>query len=121
MGGGARIVDRRASHTAYGPCVDMYAPGDSVLLPSFDASHTPTAQLWNGTSMSAGYVSGAIALYFQSNPGATPDDALLALRTTATVNVVHGTRSPLSWLLYVGSDGVGDDDVRVASNGSRRQ
>ena len=30
------MVDRRAPGTAYGPCIDLYAPGDSVLLPSLD-------------------------------------------------------------------------------------
>ena len=35
-GGGTSIIDRRAPGTAYGPCIDVYAPGDSVLLPSLD-------------------------------------------------------------------------------------
>jgi subtilisin family serine protease len=100
--GNARLVDRRAPNTAYGPCVDVYAPGDSVLLPSFDATRAPTVQLWNGTSMSAGYVSGAIALFLEANPTAVPDDAMRFLRRTATTNVVHSTNAPLSWLLYVG-------------------
>ncbi len=98
-----RVVDERAPNTAYGPCVDIYAPGDSVLLPSIGLSGAPSVQLWNGTSMSAGYVSGAIALFLESNPRAKPDDALSALRATATMNVVQNTRAPLSWLLYVGT------------------
>jgi subtilisin family serine protease len=98
----AKYTDRRALNTAYGPCVDIYAPGDSVLLPSFDATQTPTVQLWNGTSMSAGYVSGAVALYLESNPRAIPDDVLDHLRSHATLNVVRDARAPLSWLLYVG-------------------
>ena len=98
------IVDVRSPNTAFGPCVDLYAPGDSVLLPSFDQARTPSVQLWNGTSMSAGYVSGAAALYLQFNPGANADDVLRALRKSATPNVVVDTRSPLSWLLYVGAD-----------------
>jgi len=101
--GQTKLVDRRSTNTAFGPCVDIYAPGDSVLLPSFDASQTPSAQLWNGTSMSAGYVSGAVALFLESHPFASPDDALGYLRNNATPNVVEDTRSPLSWLLYVGS------------------
>lgn len=100
--GSNQIVDRRAENTAYGPCIDLYAPGDSVLLPSFDASQTPNVQLWNGTSMSTGYVSGAFALYFESHPYGTPDQALQYLRSHATANVVHDTFSPFSWLLYVG-------------------
>jgi subtilisin family serine protease len=100
--GSSQVVDRRAPNTAYGPCVDVYAPGDSVLLPSFDASQSPTVQLWNGTSMSAGYVSGAIALFLEAHPDGTPDDAMRFLRRNATMNVVHSTNAPLSWLLYVG-------------------
>ena len=100
--GDAKVTDHRALNTAFGPCVDIYAPGDSVLLPSFDASQTPTVQLWNGTSMSAGYVSGAVALFLESNPRALPDDVLDHLRRRATPNVVHDSRAPLSWLLYVG-------------------
>lgn len=97
-----KVTDRRAYNTAYGQCVDFYAPGDSVLLPSFDAARTPSVQLWNGTSMSTGYVSGAVALFLEANPKATPDDALRYLRGTATMNVVQNTYAPISWLLYVG-------------------
>ena len=100
--GNPRVIDRRANNTAYGPCVDFYAPGDSVLLPSFDAAQTPSVQLWNGTSMAAGYVSGAVALFLESHPYADPDDAVTYLRRNATANVVQGTYAPLSWLLYVG-------------------
>src|SRR5206468_1714695 len=63
--GASDPIDRRAPGTAWGPCVDLYAPGDSVLLPSLDKDQSPTVQLWNGTSMSAGYVSGAAALYLE--------------------------------------------------------
>lgn len=100
--GNSKLIDRRAFSTAFGPCVDIYAPGDSVLLPSFDANHAPGVQLWNGTSMATGYVSGAIALFFESNPRATPDQASRHLRSTATPNTVEDTGSPMSWLLYVG-------------------
>lgn len=97
-----RYVDRRSPSTAFGPCVDVFAPGDSVLLPSFDAMRSPTVQLWNGTSMSAGYVSGAAALYLEGQPNASPDDVLRHLRSTATRNVVQDSGSPLPLMLYVG-------------------
>jgi subtilisin family serine protease len=100
--GDSKVLDRRTHGTAYGACVDLYAPGDSVLLPSFDAGRAPTVQLWNGTSMSTGYVSGAVALFFQAHPEASPDEALRYLRAHATMNAVRDTGSPLSWLLYVG-------------------
>src|SRR5690349_11476154 len=95
-------IDRRAPGTAWGPCIDIYAPGDSVLLPSLDRDRTPTVQLWNGTSMSAGYVSGAAALYLETNPNATPDDVARYLRETSTKNVVRDSRSPFHRMLFVG-------------------
>ena len=100
--GEADPIDRRAPGTAWGPCVDLYAPGDSVLLPSLDRDQSPTVQLWNGTSMSAGYVSGAAALYLEMNPTATPDDVSEYLRQTATKNVVRDARSPFTRMLFVG-------------------
>jgi len=100
--GANKVVDRRALNTAFGPCVDVYAPGDSVLLPSFDAAKTPSVQLWNGTSMATGYVSGAVALFLEANPHALPDDAIRHIRGNATMNVVQDSNAPLTWLLYVG-------------------
>jgi subtilisin family serine protease len=97
------LIDRRSPGTAYGACIDIYAPGDSVLLPSFDRGGQPASQLWNGTSMSAGYVSGAIALFLEASPAATPDDVSTWLKATATRNVVENTRSPSSYMLYVGA------------------
>ena len=111
-----RVVDVRSPNTAFGACVDLYAPGDSVLLPSFDRALTPSIQLWNGTSMSAGYVSGAAALLLESNPWATPDDVLKGLRSSATLNVVYESRSPLSWLLYVGPQ---QPQQRLANNSNK--
>jgi subtilisin family serine protease len=111
--GNATLVDRRAYSTAFGPCVSIYAPGDSVLLPSFDANMAPGVQLWNGTSMATGYVSGAVALFFESNPRATPDEAAHHLRSTATRNAVEDTASPISWLLYVGPTVRIDENLSV--------
>ena len=101
--GTTQLVDRRAPGTAYGSCIDIYAPGDSVLLPSLDREATPISQLWNGTSMSAGYVSGAAALYLERHPSATPDQVGDELKSTATVNVLRETRATFSRMLYVGT------------------
>lgn len=105
-GGVPRWRDARAPGTAWGPCVDVYAPGDSVLLPSIDRDMRPTAQLWNGTSMSAGYVSGAAALFLEAHPDATPDEVADYLRATATVNSIPDVMSPVTRMLYVGPIGV---------------
>jgi aqualysin 1 len=98
----APLVDRRSQGTAWGPCVDVYAPGDSVLLPSLDKDLAPTAQLWNGTSMSAGYVSGAAALFLEAHPAASPDQVAEFIKGSATQNSVRDTKSPFSRMLFVG-------------------
>ncbi len=108
------LIDRRSPGTAYGHCVDLYAPGDSVLLPSVDRDLQPITQLWNGTSMSAGYVSGAAALYLETHPDATPDQVANELERTATLNVLEDTRSPISRMLYVGAQSM-RVEMRTAS------
>jgi subtilisin family serine protease len=100
--GALKMVDRRSPGTAYGPCIGIYAPGDSVLLPSLDRDQAPISQLWNGTSMSAGFVSGAAALFLETHPDATPDQVTNDLEQTATLNVLHDTHTITSRMLYVG-------------------
>jgi subtilisin family serine protease len=95
------LVDDRAPGTAYGSCLDVFAPGDSVLLPSMDVVRQPTAQLWTGTSMAAGYVSGAAALYLEGHPYATPDGVAEYLAQTA--GSIVDARSPRARMLYVGT------------------
>jgi subtilisin family serine protease len=100
---GRRITsDTRAQNTAWGPCVDVFAPGDSVLLPSLDTDLKPISQLWNGTSMSAGYASGAAALFLEIAPRATPDEVGEFLRRSATPGVIRNAGGEAGRLLYVG-------------------
>lgn len=96
------MIDDRAPGTAYGPCLDLFAPGDSVLLPSMDIGRQPTTQLWTGTSMAAGYVSGAVALYLEGHPFATPDAVAAHLTSTAGATV-DPLRSARAGMLYVGT------------------
>ena len=62
--------------------------------------------------MSAGYVSGAIALYLEAHPNASPDQVAEELKRNATMNVIRDTKSAVSRLLFVGSP----DARYVASN-----
>jgi subtilisin family serine protease len=100
----AKLVDARTPGTAYGACLDVFAPGDSVLLPSMEPPRQPTTQLWTGTSMSAGYVSGAIALFLEAHPTATPDAVAEYIRATSRATIVDPVRSPNTGLLFIGAD-----------------
>lgn len=62
------------------------------------------SQLWTGTSMSAGYVSGAIALYLEAHPTATPSEVAEHIRSTSRSTVVDPARSPNTGLLFIGQD-----------------
>lgn len=72
---GAATKTGHSPRTAYGPCIDIYASGYEVTLPSFDGT-----EQWTGTSMAAGFVSGFVARYLQSHPTATLDDVRLQVR-----------------------------------------
>ena len=104
-GGEPHPVDKRAKDTAWGPCIDVFAPGDSVLLPSLDMDAHPITQLWNGTSMATGYVSGAAALFLQVAPKATPNEVADFIRRTSTPRVVSDAKSPVARMLFVGVPG----------------
>jgi hypothetical protein len=54
--------------------------------------------------MSAGYVSGAIALYLEAHPTATPDAVYEYIRSASRSTIVDPTRSPHTGLLYLGTD-----------------
>jgi subtilisin family serine protease len=97
------LIDDRAPGTAYGSCLDVFAPGDSVLLPSMDAVRQATTQLWTGTSMAAGYVSGAVALYLEEHPFASTDAVADHLKATSAGTRVDALRSPAAGMLYVGT------------------
>lgn len=100
--------DVRLSGTAYGRCVDLYAPGDSVPLPGNDARGS-VVMGWRGTSMSAGYVSGAAAvlMQLQGSPAGIVN-LLLGMATRSAVDEVPAPPSRRSTtpdrrsLLYIG-------------------
>ncbi len=97
--GATTMTDARASYSNFGTCLDIFAPGSSILS-AWNTSNTATATL-SGTSMATSHVSGAAALYLQANPTASPAAVRNALFNNATLNKVTnpGAGSP-NRLLY---------------------
>ena len=89
----------RSSFSKFGTCLDLFAPGSSILSAWF-SSNTATATL-SGTSMASPHVAGVAALYKQANPSASAATVRNAIVNGATTNVVTsaGTGSP-NRLLY---------------------
>lgn len=78
----------------YGSCLDLFAPGSSIVSASH-SSDTGTTTM-NGTSMAAPHAAGAVALYLQRVPSASPSSAhseIIANSTTGKVQSA-GSNSP---------------------------
>ena len=75
-------VDKEASFSNYGTCVDIFAPGVSI----FSASNSSNVDyaLNSGTSMAAPHVVGVVARYLQGNPIATPQQVWDWMSANAT-------------------------------------
>ena len=73
-------ADNEASWSNYGSCVDIWAPGVSILSTRRSGGTTTMS----GTSMASPHVAGAGALYLSSSTSSTPTQVEAALKTAAT-------------------------------------
>jgi aqualysin 1 len=76
----ANSADREASWSNYGSCVDIWAPGVSILSTRKGGGTTTMS----GTSMASPHGAGGAALYLSSNTTASPSLVESALKSTAT-------------------------------------
>jgi subtilisin family serine protease len=98
--GATAKTDARASFSNYGRCLDLFAPGQDITSTWYTS--TLATNTISGTSMASPHVAGAVALYLQTNPGASPAQVNRAILDKSTANVVTNPRfgSP-NGLLYV--------------------
>jgi subtilisin family serine protease len=91
--------DQQAYFSSTGTCVDLFAPGEQITS-AWLYGGTNTI---DGTSMASPHVAGAVALYLQSNPSASPATVNSAIITNATTNRLSGvTLGAPNRLLFVG-------------------
>ena len=92
--------DSRAQWANIGGCVDLFAPGVSIVS-AWNAADDATRTL-SGTSMAAPHVTGAAALYLQEHPEATPPEVAAAVVAAATPGAVRDPLEAPNLLLYIG-------------------
>jgi subtilisin family serine protease len=90
--------DYRSSWSNYGSCVNIFAPGNSILS-SFYTSDDATRVL-GGTSMAAPHVAGAAALYLSVHPDASPSKVRSALLDNSTYGYVKNASGSPNRLIY---------------------
>lgn len=93
--------DDRAWFSNRGSCVDMFAPGVSIVS-AVHSSDTAMA-LKSGTSMAAPHVTGAAAIVMSANPDWSEGMVRGRLFTDATLNKVGDTAGSPNRLLFAGT------------------
>jgi subtilisin family serine protease len=86
-----RSIFQEGRSSNYGPCLDLFAPGSSIL----SAVHTGSTATGtkSGTSMASPHVAGVAAQFLANNPSATPSQVTSAILAATTPNKVTDART----------------------------
>jgi aqualysin 1 len=96
--------DERYTSSNYGSYIDVFAPGYEIAACDSATCDTATPDLFTGTSMSAAFTTGAVALYLEEFGTTAPATVASAIVYNSTKSVIYspsiGTSSA-NRLLYV--------------------
>jgi subtilisin family serine protease len=109
--GSTTSSDTRSSFSNIGACIDIFAPGSSII--STGIYGTTSTTLMSGTSMAAPHVAGVAALMVGNLPSLTPTQVSGQLLNDATKGAISGVpTSTVNALLYqVVSSTVANGDI----------
>ena len=95
---GTSVRDVRRPNSNWGDCLDLFAPGGSILA----ASHLDSTSgvYRGGTSMAAPHVAGVMALLLHENPALAPSELHTMIVSNATQNVVDDAKSANAHMLH---------------------
>jgi len=96
--GSTTNTDARSSFSNWGTCLDIFAPGSSILS-AWYTSNTATNTI-SGTSMATPHVVGVAALYLAQNGFQSPSTVRDALVNNASLNKLTGVAGSPNRLLY---------------------
>lgn len=87
--------DARSSYSNYGPCVNIFAPGEGIISTWVDNR----SLLRSGTSMASPHVAGVAALYLQANPSWSPAQVMNAILNDSVKGIISDVRGAPNRLL----------------------
>ncbi|GIJ76180.1 Repeat domain-containing protein [Micromonospora phaseoli] len=106
--GSIHALKDRIRGTSWGPCVDLFAPGEQVTTTTND-SDTATTNFGNGTSIAAAHVTGAAARYLDRFPDASPELVATTLINEASKDRITDIAGSPNRVLYLDRNGPGND------------